>query len=106
MDNQAVEQQSALMGRQGVDLQVDGDTRLTGALIESSEGAVNLNGSRVVQQDLAGHRYQGSGKGEVPLSVGGLTGVVNKLVTKGELPLSVSVDSSQADSHSALRSKP
>lgn len=106
VDNQAVEQQSALMGRQGVDLQVDGDTRLTGALIESSEGAVNLNGSRVVQQDLAGHRYQGSGKGEVPLSVGGLTGVVNKLVTKGELPLSVSVDSSQADSHSALRSKP
>ncbi|AOV97636.1 hemolysin [Edwardsiella hoshinae] len=106
VDNQAVAQQSALSGRQGVDLQIGGDTHLTGALIESSEGELNLNGSRVVQQDLVGHRYQGSGQGEVPLSVGGLTGVVNKLVTKGALPLSVSLDSRQADSHSALRSKP
>ncbi|ELM3723445.1 hemagglutinin repeat-containing protein [Edwardsiella piscicida] len=105
VDNLAVTQQSGIAGQQGVTLRVNGETDLTGATIESAAGKVDLSGSRVVQRDLAGHRYQGSGKGALPLSVGGLTEVANKLVTQGELPLSVSTESHPESSQSGVHSK-
>ncbi|WP_264159556.1 hemagglutinin repeat-containing protein [Edwardsiella ictaluri] len=105
VDNLSVTQQTGLSGQQGVTLQVNGDTDLTGATIGSPAGQVDLNGSRVVQRDLAGHRDQESAKGALPLSVGGLTEVATKLVTKGELPLSVSRESHPESSLSGVHSK-
>nr|BFD43485.1 hemagglutinin repeat-containing protein [Pseudomonas sp. FFPRI_1] len=50
----SVEQASGISGQQGVNLQVGGQTRLTGARISASQGAVDLGGSKVSSTALAG----------------------------------------------------
>ncbi|QLG94665.1 hemagglutinin repeat-containing protein [Pseudomonas yamanorum] len=54
----SVTQASGISGNRGVDLQVGGDTRLTGARISASDGKVNLGGSTVTTTTLAGSDYR------------------------------------------------
>ncbi|MCE4053962.1 hemagglutinin repeat-containing protein [Pseudomonas sp. Au-Pse12] len=54
----SVQQASGITGRQGVNLQVSGETRLTGARIGASEGRVELGGSKVTSNALAGSDYR------------------------------------------------
>lgn len=54
----SVTQASGISGNRGVNLQVGGDTRLTGARISASDGKVNLGGSTVTATTLAGSDYR------------------------------------------------
>jgi len=54
----SVTQASGISGNRGVNLQVGGDTRLTGARISTSDGKVNLGGSTVTATTLAGSDYR------------------------------------------------
>ncbi len=54
----SVERASGISGRQGVNLSVSGETKLTGARIGASEGRVDLGGSRVTSTALAGSDYR------------------------------------------------
>ena len=54
----SVQQASGISGRQGVNLSVSGETRLTGARIGASDGRVDLGGSRVTSTALAGSDYR------------------------------------------------
>ena len=54
----SVAQASGIRGSQGVNLQVSGDTRLTGARISAEHGKVDLGGSKVTATTLAGSDYR------------------------------------------------
>jgi hemolysin len=54
----SVTQASGISGTQGVNLQVGGETRLTGARIGASEGKVDLGGSAVNATTLTGSDYR------------------------------------------------
>ncbi|MQA55901.1 hemagglutinin repeat-containing protein [Pseudomonas piscis] len=54
----SVQQASGISGRQGVNLSVSGETKLTGARIGASDGRVDLSGSRVTSTALAGSDYR------------------------------------------------
>ncbi|MBF0642376.1 filamentous hemagglutinin N-terminal domain-containing protein [Pseudomonas protegens] len=54
----SVEQASGIRGQQGVNLRVSGETTLTGARIGASEGRVDLGGSKVTSNALAGSDYR------------------------------------------------
>ncbi|MBD8453962.1 hemagglutinin repeat-containing protein [Serratia rubidaea] len=86
-DSSAVGEQSAISGRHGVALQVDGQTRLTGGEIRSRQGEVALGGSHVSQQDVSGRHYQGGGRADVGITAGGLLGGAAKQSLGGEVPL-------------------
>ncbi|MNJ58664.1 Hemolysin precursor [compost metagenome] len=53
-----VEQASGVNAQQGINLQVGGETQLTGARIGASEGRVELGGSKVTSTALAGSDYR------------------------------------------------
>ncbi|MDD1016221.1 hemagglutinin repeat-containing protein [Pseudomonas rubra] len=53
-----VEQASGINAQQGINLQVGGETQLTGARIGASEGRVELGGSKVTSTALAGSDYR------------------------------------------------
>lgn len=55
VNNNAVGEQSAITGKNGVALQVGSQTQLTGGEIRSQQGKVELGGSKVSQQDVSGH---------------------------------------------------
>ena len=54
----SVTQASGIRGAQGVDLEVAGDTLLTGARISAEHGKVELGGSKVTATTLAGSDYR------------------------------------------------
>lgn len=54
----SVNQASGIRGAQGVNLEVAGDTRLTGARISAESGKVELGGSKVTATTLAGSDYR------------------------------------------------
>ena len=54
----SVTQASGLRGTQAVNLQVSGETRLTGARISADNGKVDLGGSKVTAMTLAGSDYR------------------------------------------------
>ena len=54
----SVTQASGLRGTQAVNLQVSGETRLTGARISADNGKVDLGGSKVTATTLAGSDYR------------------------------------------------
>jgi len=85
--NDAVTEQSAITGDRGVALKVQGQTQLTGGEIRSRQGKVALGGGQVTQQDVSGQRYQGGGRGDVGLSVGGLLAGAGKQGLSGDVPI-------------------
>lgn len=54
----SVTEASGIRGTQGVNLEVAGDTRLTGARISAESGKVELGGSKVTATTLAGSDYR------------------------------------------------
>ncbi|MHC6227071.1 hemagglutinin repeat-containing protein [Pseudomonas sp. X10] len=53
-----VPHQSTLSGRDGIDLQVTGETRLTGAKLHAANGRIDLGGSPVTQETLNSRDYR------------------------------------------------
>lgn len=57
-DRNTVGQSASIKGLQGIELDVAGDTRLTGANLKGGKAGVELGGSRVHQQTLVGSDYR------------------------------------------------
>ena len=88
----SVASQSVLKGHQGIDLQVAGDTRLTGATLLSGAGSVELGGSAVSQQTLGGRDYRrdvaiDASNAPVDLGTAVLNGIKHSGASSGENPL-------------------
>ena len=93
VNNNAVGEQSAISGKNGVALQVGGQTQLTGGEIRSQQGKVELGGGKVSQQDVSGQRYQG----------GGLLGGAAKQSVDGNVPFaSGHASTQQADAKAGV----
>lgn len=103
VNNNAVGEQSAITGKNGVALQVGGQTQLTGGEIRSQQGKVELGGSQVSQQDVSGQRYQGGGRVDAAATVGGLLGGAAKQSVDGNVPFaSGHASTQQADAKAGV----
>ncbi|MGN7850884.1 hemagglutinin repeat-containing protein [Serratia sp. 22278] len=103
VNNNAVGEQSAIAGKNGVALQVGGQTQLTGGEIRSQQGKVELGGSQVSQQDVNGQRYQGGGRVDAAATVGGLLGGAAKQSVDGNVPFaSGHASTQQADAKAGV----
>ncbi|HEJ0402825.1 TPA: hemagglutinin repeat-containing protein [Serratia marcescens] len=103
VNNNAVGEQSAIAGKNGVALQVGGQTQLTGGEIRSQQGKVELGGSQVSQQDANGQRYQGGGRVDAAATVGGLLGGAAKQSVAGNVPFaSGHASTQQADAKAGV----
>lgn len=103
VNNNAVGEQSAITGKNGVALQVGGQTQLTGGEIRSQQGKVELGGSQVSQQDVSGQRYQGGGRVDAAATVGGLLGGAAKQSVNGNVPFaSGHASTQQADAKAGV----
>ncbi|MBH3129932.1 hemagglutinin repeat-containing protein, partial [Serratia marcescens] len=103
VNNNAVGEQSAITGKNGVALQVGGQTQLTGGEIRSQQGKVELGGSQVSQQDVNGQRYQGGGRVDAAATVGGLLGGAAKQSVAGNVPFaSGHASTQQADAKAGV----
>lgn len=90
--NDSVASQSLLKGHEGIDLQVAGDTRLTGARLQSGAGQVELGGSAVSQRTLSGRDYRrdvaiDASNAPVDLSTAVIDGIRHSGEDNGENPL-------------------
>ncbi|VVP75733.1 Hemolysin [Pseudomonas fluorescens] len=90
--NDSVASQSVLKGHEGIDLQVGGDTRLTGARLQSGAGSVELGGSAVSQQTLSGRDYRrdvaiDASNAPVDLGTAVINGIKHSGASSGENPL-------------------
>ncbi|MBV4504896.1 hemagglutinin repeat-containing protein [Pseudomonas sp. BW13M1] len=74
--NDTVNQQTLLSGTQGIELEVDGDTRLAGATLRASEGQVELGYGGVTRKALSGRDYQREVKVDASLSPVELAGTL------------------------------
>lgn len=77
---ESVARVASLSAQQGIQLNVAGDTRLSGAKLRSSQGTIELGGSEVHLNDLSGRDYRAdvsinASNGPAEL----LTGVINEL---------------------------
>jgi len=84
-----VASQSLLKGHQGIDLQVAGETRLTGARLQAGNGSVGLGGSAVSQQALSGRDYRrdvaiDASNAPVDLTTAVIDGIRNRDASSGE----------------------
>ncbi|EBA4910835.1 filamentous hemagglutinin, partial [Salmonella enterica] len=86
VNNDAVGQQSAIAGNNGVVIQNDGQTQLTGGEIRSQQGKVDLGGGKVSQQDISGQRYQSGVRVDVATTVDGLLDGGMKQSLEGKVP--------------------
>ncbi|MGP2802870.1 hemagglutinin repeat-containing protein [Serratia ureilytica] len=103
VNNNAVGEQSAITGKNGVALQVGGQTQLTGGEIRSQQGKVELGGGKVSQQDVSGQRYQGGGRVDAAATIGGLLGGAAKQSVDGNVPFaSGHASTQQADAKAGV----
>ncbi|CAI1775940.1 Hemolysin precursor [Serratia quinivorans] len=102
VNNDAVGVQSAISGKNGVALNVQGNTQLNGAEIRSQQGEVMLGNGKLEQQDVAGSRYQGGGHLDAAASAGGLLGIAGKSVANLETPVSGYINSQAADAKAGV----
>lgn len=103
VNNNAVSEQSAITGKNGVALQVGGQTQLTGGEIRSQQGKVELDSSQVSQQDVSGQRYQGGGRINASATVGGLFSGAAKQSADGKVPfVSGHTSTRQADAKAGV----
>ncbi|SQI46012.1 Hemolysin precursor [Serratia plymuthica] len=102
VDNDAVGVQSAISGKNGVALNVQGETHLTGGEIRSRQGQVALGNGKVEQQDVAGNRYQGGGHLDAAASAGALLGIAAKSAVKLETPVGGYINNQAADAKAGV----
>ncbi|WP_037433730.1 hemagglutinin repeat-containing protein [Serratia plymuthica] len=102
VDNDAVGVQSAISGKNGVALNVQGETHLTGGEIRSRQGQVALGNGKVEQQDVAGNRYQGGGHLDAAASAGALLGIAGKSAVKLETPVGGYINNQAADAKAGI----
>lgn len=84
--NDAVGEQTALSGKQGVNLTVQGKTQLIGGQIGSQKGQVDLNSGGLEQSDMNGKRYHGGGSADVAATLGSLLSGSTKDILSGDSP--------------------
>ncbi|MFT0868706.1 hemagglutinin repeat-containing protein [Pseudomonas sp. CAM1A] len=70
--NDTVGQQTLLSGTQGIDLAVEGDTRLVGATLQALDGQVELGSGAITRESLSGRDYAKDVQVNVDLSAAGL----------------------------------
>jgi hemolysin len=87
VDNDAVEEQSAINGTQTVNLNVQGKTVLTGGQIASEQGEVQLNTSEIQASDIHGKNTEGGARLNVSSSVGQMAQDAFKDLKNGKAPL-------------------
>ncbi|MBD2809311.1 hemagglutinin repeat-containing protein [Xenorhabdus sp. Vera] len=87
VDNNAVGEQSAITGKNGVALQVGAQTQLTGGAIRSPQGKVELGDGKVSLEDVSGQHYRGGGRVDTSITVGGLLVSAAKQIVDGKVPL-------------------
>lgn len=102
VDNDAVGVQSAISGKNGVALNVQGETHLTGGEIRSLQGKVALGNGKVERQDVAGNRYQGGGHLDAAASAGALLGIAGKSAVKLETPVGGYINNQTADAKAGV----
>ncbi|WP_086113378.1 hemagglutinin repeat-containing protein [Xenorhabdus beddingii] len=86
LDREAVGQQTALTGTQGVNLDVSGTTHLVGSKIDSAQGSVALNTSHIHQQSVAGYDKSKNLGVNLPDSIASLAVSAQKDVFSGKVP--------------------
>ena len=102
VNNDAVGVKSAITGKNGVALNVQGTTHLTGGEIRSQQGEVTLGNGKLEQQDVKGNRYQGGGHLDAAASAGGLLGIAGKSVVNLETPVGGYGNSQAADAKAGV----
>lgn len=95
VDNNAVEEQSAIIGKYGVSLHVGGETKLVGGAILSQQGKVELGDSKVSYENIYGNHYHSAGRGYLNVTPEGLAINAIKQGAKGDIPLGTGYTSSQ-----------
>ena len=92
VNNNLVTEQSVIHAENGVDLNVKGGTNLTGAKISTNNGGVLIGDSKVINKDMHGYNHNYGASLDVPFTVGGVLNTITKGITKGESPITASVN--------------
>ncbi|MBI6547663.1 hemagglutinin repeat-containing protein [Xenorhabdus lircayensis] len=86
LDREAVGKQTTLTGAQGVDLNISGNTDLTGGKIDSAQGPVSVNTQQINQQSVTGYDKGRNLGVNVPDSIASLAVSAQKDVFSGKVP--------------------
>ncbi|MDN0086487.1 hemagglutinin repeat-containing protein [Yersinia nurmii] len=86
VNNDAINETSAISGKEGVTLNVKGNTLLNGGKISSEQGKVDLKTKDLELQEIKGNNYQGGGSVNLAPTVSGLLTGGAKDVLSGNTP--------------------
>ncbi|PSX15922.1 hemolysin [Photobacterium kishitanii] len=105
VNNNSVTAQTEINAKEGVMVNVRGDTNLTGAKIHTHRGGISLGDSKIINKDMHGYNNNYSASLDVPFTVGGVASTITKGVTKGESPITATANMNKTIVTSAIINK-
>ncbi|MDX7990459.1 hemagglutinin repeat-containing protein [Xenorhabdus littoralis] len=107
LDREAVGKQTTLTGTQAVDLNISGNTYLTGGKIDSAQGPVTVNTQHINQQSVTGYDKGRNLGANVPDSIANLVVSAQKDIFSGKVPFmkNESHDTELSTVHSEIKGR-